>query len=435
MQQRLKYAIPALLAIAPLAYANNPPQNPNEITRTVNSDIVEAGDMLQVLLPATGLFAAWMHDDAEGAKQLVYATASTQAIVQGLKYTVGRKRPNDSNWHSFPSGHTSAAFSGAAFLQSRYGAAWGIPAYAGATFVGLSRIHGNRHYMGDVVAGAGIAFLVNQYFVSPYRTEGVYFNAQPTQDGFAMGVTLTDKAFEDTKRERATYQLTSNERKHRFELGIGANLSDSTGQAGAKEFLADSELIDEYQPFSYINYQYQLANNNSLEIDFAPSETRRRGQASKNFTVDGVEYTPADGKLFTAFRQWSLGATAFKGYKVNDKFDVDFGLGMYVHWISVDVDLNEGGKYSTADSWRALPNLAAKAQYHITDQFSVKGKAQYQFWDGDNFLSAEAGVNYQINPAWDVGLNYIFSSTELDNTTFKTDYDAHSIALTFANRF
>ncbi|WP_261857916.1 phosphatase PAP2 family protein [Photobacterium sanguinicancri] len=435
MLQCLRCSLPALLVIAPLTYANSPPSEPNEITRTVNSDIVEAGDMLQILLPAAGLFAAWMYDDAEGAKQLVYATASTQAIVQGMKYTVGRKRPNDSNWHSFPSGHTSAAFSGAAFLQSRYGAAWGIPAYAGATFVGLSRIHGNRHYAGDVVAGAGIAFLVNQYFVSPYRTEGVYFSAQPTQDGIAVGVTLTDAAFEDKSRDRASYQLSSIDYKNRIELGIGVNLADSSGQFGATEFLSNSELIDEYQPFSYINYQRKLANNNSFEFEFIPSETRRRGNASQPFTVDGVTYEPGDGQLFTAFRHWTLGSSAYKGYKINEKFDVNFGLGLYVHWISVDVDKNEGGKYSTADSWRVLPNLAVKTQYKFTDEISVLAKAQYQFWEGDAYAVAEAGLQYQINPAWDAGLKYSYTNTELDNSTFKANYDSQSIVLTFANRF
>ncbi len=77
MLQCLRCSLPALLVIAPLTNANSPPSEPNEITRTINSDIVEAGDMLQILLPAAGLFAAWMYDDAEGAKQLVYATAST----------------------------------------------------------------------------------------------------------------------------------------------------------------------------------------------------------------------------------------------------------------------------------------------------------------------------------------------------------------------
>ncbi|MGR5127402.1 phosphatase PAP2 family protein [Photobacterium swingsii] len=407
----------------------------NEITRTNNDEFVEAGDMLQILLPATGLFAAWMYDDAEGAKQLVYATASTQAIVQGMKFTIGRKRPNESNWHSFPSGHTSAAFSGAAFLQSRYGAAWGIPAYTGATLVAVSRLHGNHHYAGDVVAGAGIAFLVNQYFVSPYRTEGVYFNAQPTEDGIAVGVTLTEEAFSDSKRDRASYQIVSTDRKHRIELGVGVNLADSSGQFGATEFLAGSELIDEYQPFSYINYQLELANDNSFELEFIPSETRRRGKASKPFTVDGTTYTSSDGQLFTAFRHWMLGSSVYKGYKVNDKFNVDFGLGLYAHWIKVSVDQDQGGKFASDETWRAMPNLAAKTQYNFTDQLSILAKAQYQFWDGDSYAAAEAGLQYQINPAWEAGIKYIYSDTQLDNTKFKANYDSQSIAITVANRF
>ena len=56
------------------------------------------------------------------------------------KFLVDKRRPNEANNLSYPSGHSVASFSGAAFLQSRYGSAWGIPAYAGAFFVGYSRI-------------------------------------------------------------------------------------------------------------------------------------------------------------------------------------------------------------------------------------------------------------------------------------------------------
>ena len=113
----------------------------------------------EIAVPVTGLVAAWLHDDGEGAKQLAYSFGTTIAIVHTGKFAVGRTRPNASNTASFPSGHTAAAFSGAAFLQSRYGSSWGIPGYIAASYVGASRIYGNRHYADDVVAGAGIAFL------------------------------------------------------------------------------------------------------------------------------------------------------------------------------------------------------------------------------------------------------------------------------------
>ncbi|WP_047043289.1 phosphatase PAP2 family protein [Vibrio mexicanus] len=166
MKKTLQATLIGLTLCSTASYADN------AITQTVTDDHVVAGDFIQIALPATGLFAAWLNDDAEGVKQLTYSLATTVGIVQAGKFAVGRLRPNASNNASFPSGHTAAAFSGAAFLQSRYGAKWGIPAYLAASYVGVSRIHGNRHYADDVLAGAGIAFLTNQFFVSRYTPEG-----------------------------------------------------------------------------------------------------------------------------------------------------------------------------------------------------------------------------------------------------------------------
>lgn len=404
--------------------------NANEINRSVNDSIVEAGDMVQLLLPATGYFAAWMHDDLEGAKQLTYSTLSTQLIIHGVKITVGRKRPNDSGWNSFPSGHT-----GAAFLQSRYGSAWGIPAYAAATFVGVSRLHGNRHYAGDVTAGAGIAFLMNQYFVSPYRTDGVYFNAQPTGDGIALGMTITNEAFGPNKAKKDSYQVKATDLRHRLELGVGFNITDSSAKAGATEYLSGTETIDQYQPFSYVNYQYALQGDDLFELEFLPSETRRCGAVTQAFTQKGVTYQKGE-EVLASLRHWMLGSNVYKGLQVSDDFDVDVGLGMYVHMVSLDIDKDDGGgKYSTQEHWRLLPSATIKGQYHFNDSFSALAKAQYQGWASDSFMVAEAGINYQINPAWDVGLKYSYSETDLDSDTFKKSYDSKNIVLTFFNRF
>lgn len=425
-------ALMASLCVLPVLADENNGLEDNDINRSVNDSIVKAGDMLQILLPATGYFAAWLHDDFEGAKQLTYATLSTQLIIHGVKEGVGRKRPNESSWNSFPSGHTGAAFSGAAFLQSRYGAYWGIPAYAAATFVGASRIHGNRHYAGDVVAGGATAFLMNQYFVSPYRTEGVYINATPTADGMAMGVTVTGEAFESTKPKAQKLEKL----KHRLELGIGANFADSSAQAGAAEFLTNDELIDEAQPFSYVNYQYELGGGDFIEAEFLPSETRRRGVVAKDFTVDGVEYRVGD-EVLTAFRHWVLGGNVYKGLSLTDSLQLDIGLGLYVHLIGLDVDLDDGGgRYSDDEDWKALPAGTAKLNWNMSESFSLQTNLQYQTWESDSHLVAEAGIRYQLNKAWDIGVKYSYTQTELDQkTSFLYDYDSSSVVLTFANRF
>lgn len=92
------------------------------------------------------------------------------------------ERPDHSNDNSFPSGHTSTAFQGASFIHLRYGFLKGLPAYGVATFVGYSRVHADKHYVSDVVAGAALGTLSTYLFtgrfdaveVLPAAEEGRY---------------------------------------------------------------------------------------------------------------------------------------------------------------------------------------------------------------------------------------------------------------------
>jgi len=56
---------------------------------------------------------------------------------------------------SFPSGHASASFATATVLQRKWGWRAGIPAYAVAGFIGVTRLE-NVHYLSDVTFGAAL---------------------------------------------------------------------------------------------------------------------------------------------------------------------------------------------------------------------------------------------------------------------------------------
>ena len=79
--------------------------------------------------------------------------------VYPTKHWVHERRPDDTDYKSFPSGHTATAFLGAELVREEYGNAWGAGAYLIATGIGLQRIHADRHYAHDVLAGAAIGFL------------------------------------------------------------------------------------------------------------------------------------------------------------------------------------------------------------------------------------------------------------------------------------
>jgi membrane-associated phospholipid phosphatase len=79
-----------------------------------------------------------------------------------LKYSVQRTRPDGSNSLSFPSGHTSSAFSLATVAERHYGWKVGVPAYLLASGIGYSRIEKDKHYLSDVLAGATLGFIVGR---------------------------------------------------------------------------------------------------------------------------------------------------------------------------------------------------------------------------------------------------------------------------------
>lgn len=83
------------------------------------------------------------------------------ALVTPMKRVFTEWRPDGSSNHSFPSGHTATAFAGATMLdyEYRHQSIWyPIAGYASATATGLLRVVNNRHWLGDIVAGAAIGY-------------------------------------------------------------------------------------------------------------------------------------------------------------------------------------------------------------------------------------------------------------------------------------
>ncbi|MCK5036183.1 MAG: phosphatase PAP2 family protein [Candidatus Sabulitectum sp.] len=80
----------------------------------------------------------------------------TYSIVQTLKFTTGRLRPDRSNNRSFPSAHAAGASCVTAVLWHRYGAEVGIPLSALALYTCVSRVNIGKHFPSDVFLGSAV---------------------------------------------------------------------------------------------------------------------------------------------------------------------------------------------------------------------------------------------------------------------------------------
>lgn len=89
-----------------------------------------------------------------------FSVAVMAALVNGIKYPAKVMRPDNSRRNSFPSGHTATAFMAATMLHKEYGqtrSPWfSVAGYSLATATGVMRIINNRHWISDVLMGAGI---------------------------------------------------------------------------------------------------------------------------------------------------------------------------------------------------------------------------------------------------------------------------------------
>ena len=92
---------------------------------------------------------------------ILYLTSNIilNAVVVPIKKTTHQLRPDSSAYSSFPSGHTAEAFASAEFMRLEYRdiSPWyGILGYGMAICTGYLRMYNNKHWLSDVVAGAGI---------------------------------------------------------------------------------------------------------------------------------------------------------------------------------------------------------------------------------------------------------------------------------------
>ena len=158
----------------------------------IGSDFVQVGT-------AVGLYVVgrYMLPHAEGAPKsnkvshlgfdLLRALIVSQSLTQGIKIAVQRPRPTG-ECCSFPSGHSSASFATAAVLERHLGyrAAW--PTFAIASYVAMSRLHDNRHFLSDVLFGSALGMASGWTVVGRHGGSNFAVAPVPIPGGFMVRV-------------------------------------------------------------------------------------------------------------------------------------------------------------------------------------------------------------------------------------------------------
>ena len=142
--------------------------NLHDKSRLLTSFKTEIDNYTQFLGPALtlGLKVAGVEGRSDWQRLMVSSGMTygiMAAFVNGIKYTASELRPDGTTKNSWPSGHTATAFAGATILHKEYGLTrspwYSLLGFGSATATGVMRVLNNRHWVSDVLSGAGIGIL------------------------------------------------------------------------------------------------------------------------------------------------------------------------------------------------------------------------------------------------------------------------------------
>ncbi len=134
----------------------------------------------------------------ECGRALLNAVIINQLTCSGLKRVVRKKRPDDSSKHSFPSSHSSGAFTAASVISEMYDNKWYIVGltYLAAGVVALERIDTNSHWASDVLFGAALGEIIGRAVAKKRKKDmekdtGFFLEPMMDIDSGAQGIMLT----------------------------------------------------------------------------------------------------------------------------------------------------------------------------------------------------------------------------------------------------
>ena len=381
-------------------------------------------------------------------------------FVNGIKYTAKEMRPDGSTANSWPSGHTATSFVGATILHKEYGLTrspwYSVAGYGVATATGVMRVLNNRHWISDVMSGAGIGILSAElgYALCDLLFKGkgllrndlIMDNENPTFFSIGMGIGLGNKSIDFSitdlqnplRFDPSLYEVDGTEREslefraatvvdaegaYFFNKYIGVGGRFRVRAMSAKSFgrYNDINSYDSNEAWeTLLGGVYDNANQ-TLDMTAANIGGAPISQIGGVVRSDHLaEFTASAGLYFNLpiSSRWSVGTKLLIGRSFTQELDIDGYAQGHVKDIDYDLWVKNGDIYrdpTTGDPYfllQAPTNTSDNATYNVEwDYLTLGAKSSTSFGTG---LSVT--YRYKSNFSWRLYCDYDYTKKEFTLT-------------------
>ena len=383
-------------------------------------------------------------------------------FVNGIKYTAKEMRPDGSTANSWPSGHTATSFVGATLLHKEYGLTrspwWSVAGYGVATATGVMRVLNNRHWISDVLSGAGIGIMSTElgYALCDLMFKGrgllrndmVIDKEKPSFFSISMGVGLGNKDLEfDASGEKVSLKfraatVVDAEGAYFFNkyVGVGGRLrvraqsvkdfGDFANYVAVEDYYAWEAMQPHYEAAFPGDYSGTPAENMSIYLNKIGYRTDSESAWNNNAPVTDsygivksdhiTEFTGSIGVYFNLplGSSFSLGAKALIGRSITQELDIDGHAEGNVKDISYTMSLDNrpGHKETNGDPSLSLndlqyPNNTGEKWSDEWAYLTVGAKSSTSFGTGISLT-----YRYKSNFSWRVFCDYDYTRKDFTAT-------------------
>ena len=384
------------------------------------------------------------------------------AFVNGIKYTAKEMRPDGSTANSWPSGHTATAFVGASLLHKEYGLTrspwWSVAGYGVATATGVMRVLNNRHWISDVMSGAGIGIMSTElgYALCDllFKGKGLLRNdlevngEKPSFFSISMGVGLGNKNLEfESMGEKVGLKfraatVVDAEGAYFFNkyVGVGGRLRVRAQSVKDFDDFANTVAIEDLYAWQDLQPYYQSAfpgdytgtpeqneqayfNKLGYRLD-SESAWRENAPVTDSYGIvksDHItEFTGSVGVYFNLplSSRFSLGTKALIGRSITQELDIDGHAEGNVKDIpyTLTLDNRPGHKDVSGDPSILLDNL----QYPTNTGEKWTDDWEYLTISAKSSTSFGTGISltyrYKSNFSWRIFCDYDYTRKDFTAT-------------------